>query len=358
MFSSDDGQHLFFFDGSDLKKMTVNPDGSYATAVIDTGWAPGVKVAHVEINGEIFLSNGIKKARVSGGSVRSFSIEKPSATPAAASLSGGQMNAGRYKVAIVFVHSSGEESAASDYAYCEIANGDGIAVSGIPSPISGEISKVRIYASEANGQVLYRHAEIATGISSHNVMRSQTNGSMLRTGGLDEFPACGLLSDFGGRLFGAVGNILMHSEALRFSLIDMKENFTIANADIKLLAGVSDGIYVCSDKTYFLSGAKPSEWTWREVLPYSAVPGTLFESDDDEDVVGWFSEKGQIIAGPGGQVKNVTIDKVATDAYSSGASAMVSMNGIETIISTFKRGGADNILRCWDYAEAEVIRAS
>jgi hypothetical protein len=181
---------------------------------------------------------------------------------------------------------------------------------------------------------------------------------MLRTGGLDEFPACGLLSDFGGRLFGAVGNILMHSEALRFSLIDMKENFIIANADIKLLAGVSDGIYVCSDKTYFLSGAKPSEWTWREVLPYSAVPGTLFESDDDEDVVGWFSEKGQIIAGPGGQVKNVTIDKVATDAYSSGASAMVSMNGIETIISTFKRGGADNILRCWDYAEAEVIRAS
>lgn len=358
LFSPRSQDFMLLADGTNLKIITKTPAGAYSASVLDSGWTQSTRISYAEVNGEVFASNGFKKARIkSDGSLSYFSIERPASTPVATASSTGSLNEGKYKVAITYVSSTGEESAASDIVNCDVSSGGGIALTSIPNPATAFVSKVRIYVSEANGVMMYRHAEISTGVSAYTVMRSQTNGGVLRVSNLDEFPACKLICYYKGMMFGAIGNVLFFSEPFRFGLIDFRDNIVQFERDIKLIFPVQDGIYVCTDKTYFMSGSKPSEFQLVEILPYSAIPGTEF-NHATENVGGWFSDQGQIIAGDGGQLKNVTIGKLAADKNTEGASIYIMRDGIESIVNTFKSGAESNTVRCYDYAEATIRRAS
>ncbi|MGB9592347.1 MAG: hypothetical protein ACPL1K_07505, partial [Candidatus Kryptoniota bacterium] len=86
-----------------------------------------------------------------------------------------------------------------------------------------------------------------------------------------------LIEYYNGRLYVAQESSIFYSDAMRFTVMDVRKNFILMSGYITMLKAVSNGIYVgAGEKTYFLSGLDPNDFTLRQinesaVLPRSAV---------------------------------------------------------------------------------------
>lgn len=348
---------MLFADGAQLKRTTGGAASVVATV------QPGMPVCYAELpDGSVVWSDGsaIGKVGVSGSSVP-LSLPAPG-SPAIAAASNGLLAAGRYTIAVTWVALSGEESPPSLPVAIDVAEGQGIALSGIPAtPPAGAVG-LRIYCSHVNEAVLF-DAALLTASATTARIDDKPAGRPLETLFEANFPACTSLAFIAGRLLGARGTMLVWSEPFRFGVYRPSRNFIQFPRPISLIAPTQDGVYVGTlDSTgagecVFLPGFDFGAQAYRPVTPYGAYPGTLVDMPHTMQM-GWASPEGFVIADNGGQVQNISMDKIAFPQASRGGSLLREQNGMRQIITSLLPSGDDNQFAITDYADGEIIKGA
>jgi len=344
-------------DGSMLNRTTA---GGTST-VADVQYGKPVAYA-VLPDGMVAFSDGISIGKVgaTGPAVR-LSLPSPG-SPTLAPVANGLLKAGRYLVAVTWVSLNGEESSPSLPVAVEVSDGQGIALSGIPSSGPTGAMALRIYCSHTNESALFEAELISVGVTSARIDASP-GGKFLETLFEAPFPACSVLAFAAGRLLGFRGNALYWSEPFRYGVFRPSSNFIQFAQPGSLIAPTQDGIYVGTlgpngeGEVGFLSGFEFGSQPYRMVTPYGAYPGTLVNFPHATQMV-WASPEGFVVADNGGQVTNISFDKVAFPAALRGGSMVREGNGIRQIVTGLAVNGVANGMTAADYFDAEIIKGA
>lgn len=338
---------VLFAAGASLNR--YNPDADTVTALrSDLGASP---VAYVEVNGETFYSTDTVRGRVKAGVHREWGVDNPSGLPVLAAVAGA-LPEGGYQVFATFTNSNNEESGAGLASSITLTGGQGIAITGVPQPVSAEVEVINLYCTPPNGDIFYLLATLAVGTTSHTVLTGPVLGRQCRTQFLVPLPYASALAHAMGRIFGVADKYVFYTEPLAYGLCDRRKNWLPFAAAPTVVAGVEDGLYICADETYFWNGEQ-----LREVLPYGAAFGSLAPMPDGgEWAWTWYSDRGQVVAGNGGQVKNLQEAMLAPEAASKGASMLYEADGMKQVVSLFQSRGVESGAKATSFVDMEVRR--
>lgn len=345
-----------------------------ARQALYAGLRPESTLAYEAVNQFVYVSDGARAMSVNttNNQVIPWGVQSPSGQPALAASSGGGMDAGSYQVAITYARASGEESGTGVAAVIAVAEGGGIALTGIPQPSDNSVTKINIYMTSANGAELKYYGSIATGVVTEQ-MYKQNLGVPLKTQHLIPMPAGHMAAFSGGRLYVAVGNLVVWSEPLMYGLFDPRFNYLQYAADIDLLAptatdGAMSGCFIAAgDRTYFLAGEDPLKWN--NLVRYGAtavqgslqyLPGSRFQAQTipSELVPVWLASNGYFCLGmPDGSIDALTEGRFAASIGGGRASAFYrDYKGVPHMVVAMQGPGQASQAACDDDVVATVVR--
>lgn len=325
----------------------------------------GAEVSYFEHNGDIYYSNGSETGIVRGdGTHGTWGVEQPASQPSLAAHGTGGMTAGAYQVIVTFLASSGEESGVNTYASTvDVVSGGGIQLTAVPQPAEANVTHVRVYATEPNGDVLYHRYDIPVGITSY-VLGALDPGKQLDGQFFQRMPAGHIVRARHGRMLVASGKTLYYSDALRFGLCKMPSMHFRFASTITMVEPVAGGIFVAdSHSTYFLAGMEVSEAVQARVHDHAAIPGASMLARGDEigqdgfegRIALWWSKSGELmLGGPDGSVKSLTNGRYATDPHTSGVMFYRDLNGLRQIITRLQGATSTSPKKAEDDPIAEV----
>jgi hypothetical protein len=347
----------------------VNDDFSLTALVNGLAGRP---ISFTEAGLDIYWSDSLQNGRISSGVAKPWGVEVPAQPPGLASHA-GSMVPGTYQAAVTFITAEGEESAASRTVSLVLSAG-GLTVT-IPQPTESAVTHAQLYLSQANGDVLYHVAMIPVGTSSVLVMSPPDYGQVLRTQFMARFLPCEVIEHWRGRIYGAIDNVLYCTEPYAFGLYRPSQNFYMFPSKIRLVIGVTGGLYVVCDKTYWLQGTSPQDFTQRELLPYGAAQRSVCRVPESTDVA-WFSDRGIVVGDESGKISPVQSANVLPGAYTYGATVIREQNGIKQAISVVRnpvetptlpadapppnraQDAMPSRFTAGDFMDAEIIKAS
>ena len=344
-------------DGAALKRTTAS--GTETVAAVQN--AEPISYAQLP-SGNLAWSDGSSIGQVGpSGASYGLALVSPGA-PLLAAVANGTLKAGRYLVAVTWVAYSGEESPPSLPVDVTITDGQGISLSGIPqTPPAGAIG-LRVYCSHTNEAAPFEAAFVGAGTTSLRI-DSPPTGRQLETLFEANFPPCSVLAFAAGRLLGFRGNMFVWSEPFRPGVWRPSQNFIQLSQPGSLIAPTQDGVYIGTlgkdgqGEVVFLAGFDYTKSAYLPVTPYGAYPGTLVDMPHTMQM-GWASPQGFVIADNGGQVTNISFDKVAFPAALRGGSMVREENGIRQIVTGLAVNGVANGMTAADYFDAEIIKGA
>lgn len=356
-----DGDRAYYVEGSWLYQ--IDPaKGMSSRRAVRAGLTPGAHMCFTELNDEICYSNGFQSGSVFG----TVGVEMPVGSITCSMRPGGALTPGAYKVGLVFVKDSGEESGAivSDFVLTKIG---GISVDSFALPQDPTIRRARLYLSPPNDEgALYQAFDMD--FSPGDILFSgPATGKLLDTWMLEPPPHAHLLQSFNGRLYGANENILWYTQAFRYGLHRPSTDYVDMGARITLIeaAGDKKGIFVGTTKgTFFLAGADASNMRMQTVSELAPVEGT--GTAIDTKVFGmkelpqffapvWFTNKGWVVGLNDGTVKNLIHDRLALSNVDRGSTLIRKSNGSTHLVGVF-RGGDNSAAAASDSMTSEIIR--
>lgn len=356
VFVSEDDGDLRYVDPSSGTQTSIRamPDASKPVSYAQAAGRLFCSSAEGQFSAVVVEDGGVLKYDCFG--VPNF-IQDPSIMPS----SSGGLNAGRYQIAFTIIDYSGSESGANIQRGVDVPAGGGIDIICSPAclPELGlwpDEAKINIYVSECNGEAMYKHSSVPFGPFSMTAGATFSKGRELSTNLLNPMPFVDNLQHWAGRLYGSNGDYLFYSEPYRLGLYEAAANYITFPKRVNLIVSMQDGFYVCHDReTHWISGSKPEEWQRTTVIPYGAVPGTLCRMENSMEAA-WMSDKGMVIAGNGGQIKNIQADRVAIAGADRGAMLNRLQDGYSQLLSSCYNGMSSGA-KCSDYAIAEVRKA-
>ena len=340
---------LLFASGANL--LRYDPDLDTATTLRSDLSADDV-VAYTEVNGETFYSSSTAMGRVLAGAHREWGVENPPGLPTLSAVSGA-MYAGSYQAVTTFTNGNGEESGAGLATAITLAAGQGVQISGIPQPASAEVAQVNIYGTAHNGDVFYHLVSLPVGATSYTLLTPPSMGRRLKTQFMTRLPHGRVLASAIGRIFSATGRYVFYTEPLAYGLCNRRTNWLMYPADVTVMAGVKDGLYLVADKTYFVSLGGEGV-TQREVLPYGGAFGSLARTPEGNWL--WYSDCGVVLAGDGGQVKLLQEQQLSLDAAEIGATLYVEIDGMKQVVSLSRPKGFSTSAEAGSFVDMEVRR--
>lgn len=300
-----------------------------ATAVV-TGLSPSAKVAYAHVNGDVVWSNSVVSGKISGGVSKSFGVETPSRT-SDVSATTGALPAGRYQFATTFRSASGEEGGIRDIVPITLSVTGGVVLSNMPPALSADVTHRCLYATMVHGDALFRVATLPVAVTSFTVADVGAQTVVLRTKETQPMPPGEILAHRNDMTYVAAGNVIIHSEPMRFGQCNLKKNFYLFAKPVTIMLAAAEGIYVCADKTYLIENPGTPDVVLRTLKPYGGARGTGVYLPDDTGVA-WLSPQGQVIV-VGGQL-SVPAEKVYVPGeVASGASLVREQEGIRQIIN-------------------------
>jgi len=331
----------YFVEGSKLKYL----EEDNTATVISTGLSETNYLAWETILGDYYYSDGTNNKVIDKGEWGVASIPN---NPTLWRIA-GKLNAGIYQVILCYKNSSGERGGASLSSTITVVESSGIVINDIP--VSPEGYDTIAYVSTTNGEELYQNGIILNGVTSYTVIDSRKSTNILDTQFMEPLPGGHILRHFKARLYVANDNVLWFSEAYRYGLRKTGQDFFQFPAKIKIVQPVTDGLYVVADKTYFLQGTDPKKMNQIVVSTDSAIEGTgitvggySFGLDTDTEVGYWFSEQGAVLGMPAGQLKQLTLNKVAIEEnMQKGTTLYKEINGIKQMVTNFNGGNASDL---------------
>lgn len=167
-----------------------------------------------------------------------------------------------------------------------------------------------------------------------------------------------------GRIYVAKQDELWFSEGMSTHITRPATNYYMLPKYIHMLQPVDDGLYISTEsRIIFIKGTDPftaeQDTVYAHgVVPfaYARIPGEKFGVHDD-DVPVWWTKDGVLSVGlPGGEVKQLTRDRLALPAYGFGAVSIREREGMSHIVSSLQKGGDANNMGASDSVVAEVRR--
>lgn len=329
--SSGEGDVLYQSAGTLYLMQTGLPTLSVS---VDTGLTNTGVLRGFKLNGILHWSNGAQSGEIVNGSSRAIGIKTPN-TPNASQFFGA-MPVGRYMYAVTLTRADGYESSAGLSGLIDITEG-GIEV---PSPVANGVTKVNLYLSTANGEVLY-HA-VTTNYGDLLMYAGDTLDLVtpLRYQFCDAPPHFDLATFYRGCMYYAKGNVLYASKPFNFGMVDYALDYEQLSAPIVLLEAVENGIFVSTAlETVFLSGTTIREFALNKVLDYGAIKGTakrIYASTINPkqagNVVLWASNRGLVAGFDSGQVSVLTDQIFAFPEIDQGTSILREENGLRQFL--------------------------
>jgi len=335
----------------------INPDLSYT--VIDSRYFDNVSFERVDER--IYFTSPFYNGVIENGSVRTWGITKPS-SPTLSSTT-GSLTAGTYQVVTTFLSSFGIESGAGVASTITVGDNSGITVS-IPTTANPDVPLAKIYVSAANGETLYFKGSGTPG--SNYVISSVTDSvSPLRTFNYDAPLLGNIVKYYRSRLYHAVGNVLYYSEKYKYEHFNLGSNFFEFSDDIRMVLPVEDGIWVATDKLYYLSGSDVESFNLNLKENIKVVPGTEVSISGsylhlENTPVGykWLvtSDLGVFILFNQGLVINVTSTNIALDESNKGTGVFLQDSGMNQYLTILNKSSDNNNAVVGDLVESTIIR--
>lgn len=316
--------------------------------------------------GWVYFTNGFDSGRVNAdGDVQPWALLAPTGQPNLAAAATGGLAAGLYQVAVTYLDADGRESGSTLATEVELTTGQGLALSAIPQPVDASVTTVRIYATEANGEVLYFARDLPVGVTAVTI-GVHVPGESLQTQFHEPLPAGQIVRLYRGTMYVVRGNLLYWSEPLHYGQGRLFDNYLTFQGDGTLLEGVhvdgAEGMFAAFGKrTYYLAGTNPKDWIRAIAHPYGAVLGACqadakaLGQDADGELPYWLDANGQFVLGlPNGRVQTLHAERYAAPVNAEAAAIVLrESGGMRQLLATV-RGGTDNPLAIGDRVEAEV----
>lgn len=178
----------------------------------------------------------------------------------------------------------------------------------------------------------------------------------------ETMPIGQFIASHSGRMYAAKRDVLWFSEGMSTHISRRATNYYMLPGYITMLQPVTDGVFVATEnKIQFLRGTDPFTAELQPayqsgVVPYAftRVKGKKFEVPDD-DVPVWWTKDGVLSVGlPGGEVRQLTRDRLAVPEYGYGAVSLREREGMSQIVSSLQKGGDANNMGASDTVVAEI----
>jgi len=340
-------QGHFIVEGTTLKK--VNTDW---TKIDILGGVLGDTFTYYEHNNELFFSDGLRGKKILNGVAQNWGMSNPTA-PVVYSSS-GIFGAGVYLCCLTFYDALDNESGSSDITSISVIDNSSVVFTSLPSSSDSQVIGIRLYMTTANGQVFYQCGDVVIGTLSYSVTLAYDGGKVLETLFITKPPAGQIIREHNGRLLIAKDNLLYVTEAYSTDLVSQLSNSVFQfSENITVVEPVDDGVWIVADKTYFFAGSGPENFQQLTKLDYGASLGTGQKRSDGN--VYWFSTRGLIMAGNGGEIKNIQEEQVAPDYSDKGAMLIREENGMKQAITSLKDASMSSMAAS-SWITAEQIR--
>ncbi len=335
-----------------------------SSTLVRDGLAPR-DMYYAYVAGKVYYSNGVDTGLVTpDGDSLPWGVERPASTFGLSVAASGALDGGIYQVTLTYMNTMREESGAPESVFIEVPDGGGILLDNIPQPVAADVVAIRVYMSQANGDMLFYHRDLPVG-PTQVILDYGARGKPLDTQFLEPMPPGKYLMTYKGRIFIAVGKFLIWSDALRYGQYHATMGFAKFGEDITGMAapeGPNIQIYVgTASKTHLLRGSSIDDLSvsiavHEGVVPGSMlmVPGELMGVDGlSTPVPMWMSSSGQFKFATVQDVFPIRERQVASDVPSKATAIFIERGGArEALFSYF--GGRPSSLAVSDRAVAKV----
>ena len=330
----------FFVEGADLKQLF----SGFTTQVVRSDMTND-RVSYEIVNGRVYYTSfGVSGVLDVGGSHRTLGIVIPDVQPTAVQAAGGDMPEGTYLFAVTFVRGDGQESGTGRSGTITLDGQSSIAFSNIPVSTDPSVVSKFLYLSSRNGDVLFIAGVIDNAVTDVTIGALPENTVALRTQYMGPPPAgCTLVAFYKGRLWFAQGNLLWYTEAFNLELMDYRSNYKAFVDPILMIAPVTDGIYIGTDKNIlFLGGADADNMELESLTRYGVYSGTLayipvglaLDSHSKGRTAAWVTKEGVCFGFDGGALRNVTEGRYTPAVAKAGAGVFKVSNGAHQYLAT------------------------
>lgn len=293
-----------------------------------------------DVNGDVIVSTRHDLLAIAPDfTVRRVGLETPGIAAVRAETHGG-LAAGTYGVAAAFLRGA-EEGQLCEAQFIEIGEGGGIGID--LQPASEDLpTAVRLYRTQANGDVLYRSRDVPVGLEGFT-LGVDPIGRQAKTQYLERMVPGEIVRLWRGMLWTARGSTAFHSEPLRYGVYAPHLNHVPLGAPVRLFEPVEGGIFVGTrEGIFFLAGRGPSQF---EVRPLDGappvkgsairVPGSLLGdyAKTDKRVPIWLAGNGYVIGMPDGSLIEPHAARIRLPATGGAAAAVVRGRQIITVVS-------------------------
>lgn len=319
-------------------------------------------ISFEEIDDKVYYSSINYHGVIENGIERDWGTPKTNFSPTLTQTN-GSLSEGSYMVAITYVKSNGLESGVSTFSTITISDNKGISLY-IPTNSDPDVIYARVYCSTQNGNTLY-FSQIGL-LNTTVTITSQSNLiNPLKTFGLDAPPLGHIIKYYRGRMFIAQDNILWFSEPYQYEHFNLSSNYIEFPDRIREVMPVEDGIWIGSDRLYYLSGEDALSFKRSTKEEIKVVEGTAHKVSGsyvhlDNTPIGykWLvtSDLGIFILFNQGLVINMTSDFLALNKADSGTSIFIENSGMNKYLSILKSNNNPNNSVIGDLVETKIIR--
>ncbi len=345
-----DGDICLFVQSSVLKRLM-----SDETVVTLQSLQTNNRMSYDSVNGVVFCTNGVDSLKIQGGRAYNWGVRMPKGQPVA-TASAGNLPPGRYLYAMTYVRADGFESGTPLAGQIDLTTTGGIEFSSIESSTYDAGCGIILYLSSPNGEVLYRAAILADGVTSYAYREDATDLTVPLLNSLAfAAPTGSLVRIYKGIAYVASGNVVYYSDPYQFELFRMRTNFLQFDGPVTMMAAVEDGMFIgTDDNTYFVAGDRPDQMKQQAVFPYGVVPGTavtlpvsLVAKDETAEETGspsgpavmWFSARGVCVGFSGGAVRNLTETNYSMPDGQQGAAVIRQVRGYTQYLASVQGTG-------------------
>jgi hypothetical protein len=317
-------------------------------------------MSYAAVNGVVYYSNGVDKGRIVGGAATHWGLPEPGQPEVAVGV--GTVFPGTYYVALTFEDYRGEEYGASEPVEVVIESG-AISITP-PTPWPEGVYGCNVYVTQANSEVYYLAKTLFMPGATTVTQPDLGVGRVLETLNFKQPSPGHALTYFSGRIYIARNDTVFFTEPLRYSLTRPAQGLFMFSDRVELLAATTDGLYVGTQgSVVYLSGTDPYNVSQVAVQSCGPIPRTLAYVPGERlgvpvaRVPVWWGTDGVLVAGlPGGQIKQLTRDRLAVPKHDLGAVMLREREGMSQIVSVLRRGAETNLMGASDSVVAEIRR--
>ena len=334
------GDDAYYADGTNLYRLTGTVDTPVRQLVRDD-LPLGRTLTFCDMAGTLIYSDGLELYRLTGSVSERYTLPTPNLAPSI-TVTTGALPGGLYQVTYTSVGPQGMESGAFPPVQVSVPDNGGLDIA-VPAD-------TRVFVSPCNGDMLFFVGEGP----SVSVTTPTDGGELCQTLNLHPLPGGDIVRYRYGRLYVAKGEVLYYSEPFAPGLFNPLGNWLVFPEKINVLEPINQGIWLVTDKTYWMPGTDPSKAELLEQLPYGAAFGSGL-SFPDRNQVAWMSDRGMCLADGNGAVQNVQEANVVTNPVASGAVLLREEDGLKQLLASSREAG-QSLAAARTFMDAEVIR--